>query len=573
MRGAVACTLVVGLAACSAGDAGPGIEVGRALDDVGALVALGPRPGDSPAAARAAGYIEGRLRELGVRVERLEVGTVAIPAIELLGRRYREARLQTTRDPDLVVRLGPPEGRALLVMAHYDSVPRSPGAVDNAAAVAVLLELARALSAEPPRAPVMLAFTANEEIGLVGAEALAAQLGDQVGLAVALDLIGGSGDLSLNGASRLIGRSELAWLARAADRAGVVIRAPLPHRVISRAWPQAERSDHGAFTRRGIRGFHLYDRGQDGEWIDLAYHSARDTASRVQPRALDELGRVLRALTAEPVPEHDGDGYWLPVAVNVIVPRWPVVALEVVLAALALGLLVTMRAPCARGGLGLVAATACYSAAIGATIGLERLAAAGHPAPWLHAPATAELAELAVLVGGLGLATRAARRFAPWIGDRRYLAVAIALPLSLGLGCLLVGAAELAWLWLVPAACAALAPRLGRFALVAIAVGCLPGVLVLLPNQVREAAWNGFWPAGIPLAVWLGGFALAPLATLAWWLRRAGAPGPLGTLVLPLGCGLAMIAGVLVVLHARPACNAQEFLGFHLACEVSTGVR
>ena len=41
----------------------------------------------------------------------------------------------------------------------------------------------------------MLAFTADEERGLVGAEALAERRGDEVEFAIALDLIGGSGPL------------------------------------------------------------------------------------------------------------------------------------------------------------------------------------------------------------------------------------------------------------------------------------------------------------------------------------------------------------------------------------------
>ena len=550
------------IAACSVGPPGPGIDTRRAMAHVEALAALGPHPGDSPEARRAASYIEAQLQAINARVERMPVGSVALPAT-----RRRAARTTVTTDPNLLVRFGPPGGRALLVMAHYDTVPSSPGGVDNAAAVAVALELARVLAAEPPKLPVMLAFTANEEIGRVGAEALAGRRGDEVAFAVALDLIGGTGDLSLNGASRLIGRAELGWLASAANRAGVVVRVPLPHRVVSRTWPAWERADHGPFTRHGIPAFHFYHRGQDGESIDLAYHSARDTAARVAPSSLDEIGRLLRALSAEPPPEHDGDGFWLPIATNVVVPRWPLVALDAVLAALALGLLFsTLRITRARGGLGLFAGLGCYAVAIAVTVAIERVAAEGHPAPWLHAPGAALLAELAIFAGAFGLATRVARRFAPWIGDRRYLAVAIVLPLALGLGCLLAGAAELAWLWLLPAACAAAAPRLGRLGILAIAVSLLPGELIL--NQLREAAWHGFLPTGIPLAGWISGFALPPLATLAWWLRKAPAAGPLGTLVLPLGCGLAMIAGVILLLQAHPPCSPQQFHAFHLACEV-----
>ena len=568
--------LVVAGWACSAGAPGPGLDAARAADHAAALVALGPRPGDSPAAGSAASYLSTQLEAMGVHAEVMPVGRVEVPAREVPGVIHRASRVRDTSDPDLVVRFGP-AGRALLIMAHYDTVADSPGAVDNAAAVGVLLELARVLALAPPPQPVMLVFTANEEIGLVGAEALAMRRGGEVRFAIALDLIGGSGPLSLNGASRLIGRAQLAWIAAAADRAGVVVRAPLPHRVISRWWPEIERSDHGPFTRRGIPAVHLYHRGQDGESIDLAYHSARDTAARIDRGSLDEIGRLLRALVARPPPVGGGDGFWLPVASNTVVPRWLLIGLDAALAALALGLLTAMRSARTRGGLGLFAGLGCFALAAAATSAVERFAAGAHPAPWLHAPAIWLAAELAVLAGALGLATRIAGRIWPWVGERRYLAVAIALPLAVGLGWLLLGAAELAWLWLVPAAGLAVAPRLGRLGLAAIVLAVLPGALVLAPDQLREAAWNGFLPTGLPLAAWLATFAASPLAALAWWLRKAPTPGllggPLGTLVLPVGSGLAMVAGVAGVLHARPVCNPAEFRAFHLACEVATRVR
>jgi hypothetical protein len=59
--------------------------------------------------------------------------------------------------------------RALLLMAHYDSVPWGPGAGDNAAAVAALLEVARVLATEQMRCDVIFLFTDGEEIGLLGA--------------------------------------------------------------------------------------------------------------------------------------------------------------------------------------------------------------------------------------------------------------------------------------------------------------------------------------------------------------------------------------------------------------------
>jgi hypothetical protein len=566
--------LVLGLvmAACSAGAPGPGLDTDRVMVHVGALLTLGPRPGDSDRSALAIEYLTGELTRLGAKVEKMPVGVVDLPAIEVMGNRYRGAHRVETTDPDLIVRFGPP-GKALLVMAHYDTVPASPGAVDNAVAVGALLELSRALVEHAPPIPVMLVFTANEEIGLAGAEALAARYGGEIDLAIALDLIGGSGALSLNGASALIGTAEMRWLANAADRAGVVIRAPLAHRVISRWWPQAERSDHGPFTRRGIRALHLYHRGQDGEWIDLAYHSPDDVLARVDRTSVNEIGRLLRAVVASPVPAHGGDGLWMPVAVNTIVPRWSLVAFDLVLAVVALAALISLRRQRARGGLGLFAGIGCYVLAAAITIAIERLAAGDHPAPWLHGPLRAELALVLVFGGLLGLATRLARRFRPWVGDRRYLVVAAALSLAIGILLLAIGAAELAWIWLVPAAVIAIAPRLGRAGLIGVLAAVLPIVLVLAPNQLREAAWNGFLPTSLPLSVWLVVFGIPVTGALAWALRRRGAAGPLGTFILPVGCLLAILAGVVLVSRAHPRCTGAEFNGFHLACERTSGVR
>lgn len=528
-----------------------------------------PRPHDSAASAAEASYIERELAAAHAIVERLAVGDVALPAIDVAGKHVRDARTAHTDDPDLIARFGPP-GRALLVMAHYDTVPESPGAVDNGAAVEVALALARELAAHPPAQPVMIAFTADEEDGLVGAEALAARRGDEVEFAIALDLVGGTGPLSINGASELIGFTELRWLARAADRAGIVLRAPLPHRVVSRWWPQAERSDHGAFTRRGIRAIHLYDRGQDGEWIDLAYHSRYDVASRVDPAAVDELERFLRALVADRPPPHDGDGFWLPLASNVVVPRWLLLAFELALAVIAaLGLVLLARDSRVlppRRGAGVLLGIVAFALAVGATWAVERLTSRGHPMPWIHDPGRALVCEGLVLVGMLGLVTRGIGRVAAWAGSRRYLALAIAWSLAFGVALVAIDAAELAWIWLVPAAALAIAPRFRAVSIVAVIASALPIALVLAPAQLREAAWNGFLPPAVPLAAWLAAAAVSPLAGVAWWLRSRHT-SLLGTLGLSLGCALAVTTGTAGQATRAPSCTALEFNRLQLGCE------
>lgn len=63
-----------------------------------------------------------------------------------------------------------PESPVILIGAHYDSVPDSPGADDNASAVAALLEIGRILSEHPPAGPVILMGFALEEYGFIGSQ-------------------------------------------------------------------------------------------------------------------------------------------------------------------------------------------------------------------------------------------------------------------------------------------------------------------------------------------------------------------------------------------------------------------
>jgi len=77
---------------------------------------------------------------------------------------------------DIVARLkGSANSRAILLMAHYDSVKNAPGAADDGAGVASILEALRALrSGTPLKNDVIVLFTDGEEAGMLGAEAFVA---------------------------------------------------------------------------------------------------------------------------------------------------------------------------------------------------------------------------------------------------------------------------------------------------------------------------------------------------------------------------------------------------------------
>ncbi|CCH00546.1 Endoplasmic reticulum metallopeptidase 1 [Fibrella aestuarina BUZ 2] len=63
-------------------------------------------------------------------------------------------------------------GKAVLMLAHYDSQPNARGAADDASSVAAILETARALqTGPPPERDVIFLLTDGEEYGLFGAQA------------------------------------------------------------------------------------------------------------------------------------------------------------------------------------------------------------------------------------------------------------------------------------------------------------------------------------------------------------------------------------------------------------------
>lgn len=74
----------------------------------------------------------------------------------------------------------PAEPPVLVVGAHYDTVPDSPGANDNATGVALVLALARHLRDIPCRnRDVVFVLFDQEEIGLVGSDAFAGYIVDE----------------------------------------------------------------------------------------------------------------------------------------------------------------------------------------------------------------------------------------------------------------------------------------------------------------------------------------------------------------------------------------------------------
>jgi Zn-dependent M28 family amino/carboxypeptidase len=81
----------------------------------------------------------------------------------------------------------------ILVGAHFDAAPATPGADDNASGVAVLLELARHFAADPAPSPLWLVAFDLEERGMIGSRAYARFLRQQrqpLRLMLSLEMLG-----------------------------------------------------------------------------------------------------------------------------------------------------------------------------------------------------------------------------------------------------------------------------------------------------------------------------------------------------------------------------------------------
>jgi hypothetical protein len=90
----------------------------------------------------------------------------------------------------------PGEEQAVLLSAHYDSVPAGPGASDDGAGVAAVLEIARLLKQGPAlRHPVIVLIDDGEEAGMLGAQLFvsAHPWAHAIGAAVNLEARGSSG--------------------------------------------------------------------------------------------------------------------------------------------------------------------------------------------------------------------------------------------------------------------------------------------------------------------------------------------------------------------------------------------
>jgi Peptidase family M28 len=159
---------------------------GRAMEHL-KVIGRAPHPVGSLEHAAVRKYIIGELSSWGLQPETHETSVVLF--------KWGSINAATVRN--ITARLkGTGSGKALLVVSHYDTAHTSPGASDDGASVASMLETLRALKACPPlKNDIIFLFTDGEEIHHLGAKAFIDEhpWAKEVGLVLNLEARGASG--------------------------------------------------------------------------------------------------------------------------------------------------------------------------------------------------------------------------------------------------------------------------------------------------------------------------------------------------------------------------------------------
>jgi len=239
-----------------------------------------PHPIGSTESAAVRDYISGELSALGLDTQ-VQTGT-AVSADS--GQPFSAGIVR-----NVVARLkgSGGDGRAVMLVAHYDSVAAGPGASDDGDGVATLLETARALKAgPPPRDDVIFLFTEGEEVCLLGARAFVGQhpWAKDVGVVLNFEARGNDGPVIMfetsAGNRRMIDEFVSAAPRPVANSLSYEIYKLMPND-----------TDLTVFKRDGMQGMNFAQMGGLTH-----YHTATDDVQSVSERSLQHHGSYALSL-------------------------------------------------------------------------------------------------------------------------------------------------------------------------------------------------------------------------------------------------------------------------------------
>ena len=249
-------------------------------------------------------YIADELRTTGAAVSTQD--------IEVGGRTYK----------NVIARFGPATGPLLVIGAHYDSFGITPGADDNASAVAGLLELARLLGQAPATRSIELvayAFeeqprSSNADMGSAWHARALRTANREVSLMLSLEMIGyfvdapGSQRFPAPGLSllypnrgdfiALVGRlSDYGVMRRVKSAMSGATRLPVHSINSPRRVPGIENSDHVNFWDADYPALMVTDTAY---LRNPNYHGPGDTWQTLDYRRMAQVVQAVYAVTQQP---------------------------------------------------------------------------------------------------------------------------------------------------------------------------------------------------------------------------------------------------------------------------------
>ncbi len=508
-----------------------------------------PRPAGSPADGRAADAIAARLRALGLETAVQDTFACGVYGVCAPVR-------------NVVARLGPSGGKAVVLSAHHDSVPAGPGASDDLSGVAAVLEVARALAAGPPLArPFIALVTDAEESGLIGASAFAEAhpWRGEVGAVVNLEARGTTGPSIMFDTS-----GSPAWVARVLRR--------MPHPVTTSLASAVYHlipndTDLTTFERYGMPGLNLAF-----AFGVTRYHTPLDDIAHLDPRSLQHQGEnalaLVRAISVEDLeaPRAEEMVFFDVLGLGVVGYRRPLLVAAVAALAVALAAWrLLARAPRPMRSLlaGVAAAVgAPAAAAVPMLVVFVALRTGALPRPFVASPGPFAAAGWASGAGGVLLASAALGRRAGAAGLFAGAAVLQAI-LGLALAVALPGASHVVALPALVAGLAGLgwarssAGRAG-WAIAAALAPTAVGALVLFPIAYLLPHALGVG-AAIAVAAFVA-LAVLPLAPLCADLGDGSRFRPAGA---AFGVTFALAALQAGLPHATPQSPERVTIAFH----------
>lgn len=292
-----------------------------------------PHPADSTADDAVRARLVAALEQMGLK----PVVRDQLACNEL----FKQRGVSCARVRNVIAVLGP-AGKALLINAHYDSVPVGPGASDDGIGVATMLEVAAILKDRPLKRPVIFLFNEGEELGLVGARAfLADPLSRNVDSLINLEARGVTGPVNMFETSRP-NAAPIALFAGA-------VKHPTANSLstdVYRLMPNY--TDVNSFSERGWLTLNLAPIGNE-----TRYHSPGDVVAALDPATLQHMGdqtlALAEALSKGTPQTKNGNRVFMDLSGRSLIAL-PLTAGVVLLVLLILGFVVTTVK---RGGFGL----------------------------------------------------------------------------------------------------------------------------------------------------------------------------------------------------------------------------